>query len=460
MNQITSPLPEDTLVMHVVQQAQQLPSVSTRERLAQALLDWFTAGWSGMVMPLAPLMRDVALQTWPEREGAPVFGGGRLPATGAAFCNAALAHLREIDDAHRSAMLHPGVVAVSPVLALAGTQVLTQRQVMAGVVAGYEVALRLGEALGPAHAGQFHATATAGAIGAAAAGVALGLEGPVLHHALGHAATQAAGLWQLADDGAHEAKSLHPGFAVRNGLMAVAAARAGLPAARAFFSGSRALYPLLGGAGPMQALTRDLDGQPWLHSATIKAWPSCAMTFTALDALQALVQQHGVQPGDVARVDVSIFSHALRIANVDWPSKAVETPFSLRYLVAALLHHGRLGIDEVEQPALQDAVLCDLGARVQVQASETFQRVFPQRRPAQVTLHLKNGQTLEAQRDMRRGDPEDPFDWPQLVARMRAFAPGMDDAHADALTAWCERLLDPALDDQPCRPAAALFGAD
>ena len=102
---------------------------------------------------------------------------------------------------------------------------MTQRHVADAVIAGYEVSLRLGEALGTGHAAGFHATATAGAVGAAAsAAVALGLEGQSLHDALGIGATQSAGLWQLVDDGAHEAKSLHPAFAVRNGLAAAYAA--------------------------------------------------------------------------------------------------------------------------------------------------------------------------------------------------------------------------------------------
>ncbi|KAG0923527.1 hypothetical protein G6F62_014227 [Rhizopus arrhizus] len=75
-----------------------------------------------------------------------------MNANGAAFANAAIAHIREIDDAHRAAMLHPGVVSVTPVLALAAGAGMTQRQVADAVIAGYEVSLRLGEALGTRHA--------------------------------------------------------------------------------------------------------------------------------------------------------------------------------------------------------------------------------------------------------------------------------------------------------------------
>lgn len=456
-----SRLPETTLVEHVLAQAGRPVPADTRARIAQALLDWFTAGWSGAAMGAAASFRQLAATAFGCASGsAPVFGGTPAAVLPAGFANAAIAHLREIDDAHRAAMLHPGVVAISPVLALAGQGGMTQRDVIAAVVAGYEVALRVGEALGGRHAGLFHGTATAGAVGAAAAaGVALRLAPTQLHHALGLAATQSAGLWQIVDDEAHEAKSLHPGFAVRNGLMAAWAAQAGLPGPQAFVTGQRALYALLAGDGPLQALDGDLGAPDRINTATVKAWPSCAMTFTALDALRALMDQHQVVAADVERVEVAIFRHALRIASVDWPAKPAETPFSLRYVLAALLRHGRLGIAEMETPRLEDPALVALGRKVQVIASEEYQRAFPTRRPAKVTVHLRDGRVLSDYRELRRGDPEDPFDWPGLLQRMRAFCPHMDDASAARVAAWCARFADPAHDDNRVRVDPALFGA-
>ena len=451
-------LAEDELVAQLQAQATRPVSSGTRERTAQALLDWFTAGWSGSEMPLAARYRATAEAAFPGGGAAPVLGGGALTPLGAGFANAAIAHLREIDDAHRAAMLHPGVVAISPVVALAAERTLTQRQMIAGIVAGYETALRLGHALGTRHAALFHATATAGAVGAAAAcAVAMGLPAQQLHAALGIGATQSAGLWQLVDDEAHEAKSLHPGFAVRNGMMAAWSARAGLPGARAFMTGPRGLYALLSGEGPIEVVATG-GADDLINTTTVKAWPTCAQIFTPLDALKALMDEHPLSAADVAAIDVTIFPHALKIAGVDWPTKAAETPFCLRYAVSALLLNGQLGIAEMEQPRLDDAALLELARKVRVATSDEFQRAFPERRPAEVTVTMADGRVLTARRDLRRGDPEDPFDWPQLQDRMRAFAPQMNDASARLITTWCEAFADPANDGQLCRPLPALFG--
>ena len=454
-------LPEARLCAHLAASHERPLDDATRARLAQALLDWFTAGWAALDMPAAATLRALAATSMGAAGPATVFGGAALPPMAAGFANAAITHLREIDDAHRAAMLHPGVVAISPVLALAAAQPMSQRRAADAVIAGYEVALRLGEALGACHAADFHATATAGSVGAAAASaIALGLPREQLHHAMGIAATQAAGLWQLVDDGAHASKSLHPGFAVRNGMMAAWAAQAGLPGAQAFATGRRGLYALLGGDGPLAALDGGLGIDPArLHTVTIKAWPTCAMLFTPLDALRALMEKHGFSAADVGAVHVDIFPHALKIAGVAWPGNASETPFCLRYVLATLLRRGALGIADMEAPDLDSPELKELAGRIEVTTNEEFQKVFPVRRPCRVTVVLRDGRQLDTLRELRRGDPEDPFDWAQLQARMRAFVPRMDDAQAGRLADWCAGFADPARDGMLCAPAPGLFAA-
>lgn len=454
-------LPESTLVTHLYDQAAQpLPDV-TRARLAQALLDWFTAGWSTLDMPAAATLRGLGRTLMPGAGDAALFGSDPAGATplAAGFVNAGITHLREIDDAHRAAMLHPGVVAITPVLALAAPLRLTRERAARAIVAGYEVALRLGEALGTRHAGLFHATATAGAVGAAAAaGMAMGLDAPRLHHALGIAATQAAGLWQLVDDGAHESKSLHPAFAVRNGMTAAYAAQAGLPGARAFFTGRRGMYAALAGEGPLAAIDSGLDDPERLHTATIKAWPACAMLFTPLDATRALIEEHGIGAADVQSMEIDIFPHALKIAGVQWPAKPAEASFCLRYVLAVLLQKGVLGIADTEAPDIDNATLRALAARMSVQPNDEFQRAFPQRRPSRVSITLHDGRKLTSYRELRRGDPEDPYTWDGVQQRMRTFAPAMDDGQATALVAWCEGFTDAGQDAAAGAPSSALFG--
>jgi len=77
-------LPESRLARRVSSLREAPLDVPTRERLAQALLDWFTAGWSAAPMPLAGCFRTLAADCYPGTGETPVFGGAMLPLPAAA----------------------------------------------------------------------------------------------------------------------------------------------------------------------------------------------------------------------------------------------------------------------------------------------------------------------------------------------------------------------------------------
>lgn len=94
----------------------------------------------------------------------------RRSATSAALINGAAGHAVEIDDDHRTSALHPGVVVVPTALAMTETFGGNGKTLLEGVIAGYEVMIRVGNAfLGSQDSVEFHSTSTCGVFGAAAA---------------------------------------------------------------------------------------------------------------------------------------------------------------------------------------------------------------------------------------------------------------------------------------------------
>ena len=139
-----------------------------------------------------------------------------------ALTNGGLSHIVEMDDLHRASVVHPGAVVIPASLALAEATGASGDAFLASVVAGYEVAIRVGEAVGPTHYRFFHNTSTCGGFGAAAAaGWLMGLGREELVWAFGSAGTQASGLWEFVADGAMS-KHLHTGRAAANGVLAAA----------------------------------------------------------------------------------------------------------------------------------------------------------------------------------------------------------------------------------------------
>jgi len=97
----------------------------------------------------------------------------------AALSNGTAVHSFELDDLHKTSIVHPGGVAITAAMAVAEhVGGCGGKEFLAAVVAGYEVGIRVGMSVGTSHLQRgFPNTGTIGTFGAgAAAGRVLKLE--------------------------------------------------------------------------------------------------------------------------------------------------------------------------------------------------------------------------------------------------------------------------------------------
>lgn len=424
--------------------------------LSSLALDWAGALLAGTGHPLhGPYLRALAAAGAPGAGPCAVAGDARgWGAADAAAANAAVSHLWEFDDSHRAAMMHPGITVWPAAVALAQARPGTGADdLRAAVVAGYEAGLLLGAHLGKAHAATNHMTATAGCFGAAAAAARLlRLDAGRTLWALGHAGTQAAGLWQFLDDGATAAKAFHPAMAVRNGVTAALLAEAGIPAATRVLEGRRGMLAAWKVA-PEPSAGLVPGGSPMILTTTIKGWPVCGQMHSLLDATQDLARGAGLRAEEIATVLAEGPQALLDIAGIRRPADVTEAKFSTAFCVALTLSGGDLSFAGFDGAALGDPAVMALAERVEVRAPAAFSARYPKERPARLTVTTRDGRVLVEERSVRRGDPEAPWDWPGLVGRFHGIAgPALPDRGArEAVIGWCRGLgageagLDPGM---------------
>ena len=153
----------------------------------------------------------------------------RVPMTNGMLINGAMSHTVELDDLHKPSKIHAACVVIPPVLTLAETMDASGKDVLKAIAIGCEVVIRMGMALGTdSHRRRgWHATATCGSFGAAAAlGSLLGLDPVQMANALGLAGTTTGGLMAYTADGSMS-KRLHAGKAGENGWIAAVLAQNG-----------------------------------------------------------------------------------------------------------------------------------------------------------------------------------------------------------------------------------------
>src|SRR5712692_4509989 len=279
-----------------------------RARTRELLLDLIGVALAGSRQPSSPPAAEVALGLGGNGE-ASVFGvERRTSAVWAALANGTAAHAVELDDVTTESSLHPGVAVIPSALALAEELHATPQALLEAIVAGYEVTMRVGNALNPAsaYARGFHPTGVAGVFGATlAAGRLLGLEVEALTHALGIAGTLAAGSLEYLADGAWT-KRLNPGWAGHAGITAARLARAGFTGPASVFEGRLGVLHAYSDAPFPERLLADLRRPLQVMRVSIKPYACCRYNHGLIDCVLRLVQAHDFATSDVERIRLGV----------------------------------------------------------------------------------------------------------------------------------------------------------
>jgi len=238
------------------------------------------------------------------RRGARRLLDGRTVAPdAAALANAVLLHVRIQEDAHPAG--HLGVVVLPAALAAVEAAAADGPALLAAIVAGYEVALRIGrDHAADLSARGFRTTSAYGPFGAATVGGRLsGLGAAGLTNALALAANAACGLREFVAAGTDE-YAIQAGLAARNGLLAARLAAAGAGAAPGALEGAAGFYQAFGErrGGYGERLVDGLGVDFELMAIAGKPYPTCQFHGGVVRGLAALRDR--AEGGDPARIEV------------------------------------------------------------------------------------------------------------------------------------------------------------
>jgi 2-methylcitrate dehydratase PrpD len=271
-------------------------------------------------------------------------------------------HVEDFDDTHLRTVLHPGAPVVAAALTAAELTGADGRALLTAVVAGVEVASKVGNALCPSHFDLgWHVTGTMGHLGAAAAaGHLLGLPPAQLHAALAVAATQAAGHTEQLGT---TTKSLHPGRAAANGLEAALLARSGLTGPAAPVEGPRGLAALMAPVVDLDEAVRGL-GEVWeVEDNAFKPYACGIVSHPVIDAGVEL-REHGVTAADVVSVEVVVRPVVLEVMGVEEPADGLASKFSVFHCFAVGLLDGAAGPAQYSDDRARDPEVVALRRRV------------------------------------------------------------------------------------------------
>ena len=324
--------------------------------------------------------------------------GGMLPFHHA---NAAmLGNVLEMDDVHRTALLHPGPV-IWPVVF--NDPVGSMNDVLDAAVRGYEAMIAVGSAFDAYHYAHWHPTATAGSIGAAAAGASgWKLNQNQTLWALANAASVAGGLWHMRHD-AVMTKQWHVLHACTTGNNAVYAALNGVTGPASILEGPQGLFAAM----TRKAGILGRNGDSWLiHEVSFKPFAACRHAHPAIDAAMELRKTGALSPP----YHVETYADAIKFCDQPNPRTEQEAKFSLQHAIAIVADGRQADPQDFTETAI--AALADLRSQVTVAENPEFTARYPAHFGARVN-GLELIDTL--------GDPERPISEAHIAGKAQTL---------------------------------------
>ncbi len=358
--------------------------------------------------------------------------------------NAAYGHAQDLDDTHTRSITHPGVISIPIAMAMAEKYGYSGKDLILAIVRGVEAATRIGECINPSSYWYWHTTSVVGSFSAATAAASLlGFNADQLKGALGNAGTQASGLWQFMDSGSMS-KTLHVVRANLNGLFSVLATQAGLTSADDILGGDKGFIRALAPEYHFEPLL-DKQKDPFkINEVSIKAYPCCRHTHSAIDAVIELKNRYGLKPEDIEKIEDYTYEAAINTASNPQADSPYACKFSLEFLLAAGLADGKIDKDSFEDGGIRRVKETGLMGKVSVELSEDINRFYEEQKDRwkhRVVIRTKGGKSFEKDVTYPKGDAHNPLTYEELVTKFRSNTSGLvEKAYEDKLISYIQKL--------------------
>lgn len=329
------------------------------------------------------------------------FYGQKTNAGEAAFANAVMAQSILQEDIHRDSNAHPGIIVIPCALAIGEQYHASGRQVLAAIVAGYEMMGRLGRATSSAEFGRrgFRPTSIIGTFGSSiTAGKIIGLTEEQQVNAFGLAGNFTSGVNEWAHAGTEDLY-FQNGIAARNGLIAACLAQKGVTAPETIIEGRAGICTAYGLSKEKLEQEKLDDGRYEIAEVLYKPAPACALVQTTAQVTLDVVRA-GINPFDIKEGTIKTFSLGKNYPGCDYPGPyqdLIQARMSNQYNFAAILL--RKEISDAVYQDYHNQEINTLAQKMKVEIDEEIDKKFPALQPVEIELHLKDGKSYRFARD-------------------------------------------------------------
>jgi 2-methylcitrate dehydratase PrpD len=388
------------------------------------LLDLIGVAIAGSLQPTSRIARELICSAPQAGEAGLWVSDQRLSLRSAAFLNAVQGHAIDMDDGHRFANGHPGVVTIPVAVALAEKEGLSGQDLLTAIVIGYEMFIRLGRSLNPELLGRgFHTTATVGVFAAAAAAAKLlGLNPDQTAKAFSLAGLQSAGLLEALSSG-EMGKSFQVGKSAQNGLLAAQMAQRGADGPEKIFEGGKGFFKAFSGQDcDVEGICHKLGRDFHIGETYFKRHAACRHIHSPLDAAGELLAENPIEPEAIKSIDIETYSIAKNLTgHVAGGDSELAAKFSTPVAIGLLLIFGRTDALAFSKDKISDPRVRAVAQKVSISVNPERDKHYPGQRSAEVRITAQD-KTFRKEVIVPKGEPEFPLSQKELVDKFETNA--------------------------------------
>ena len=344
----------------------------------------------------------------------------------AVLINSTAGHGFESDDIHRESILHPNSIVV-PVSINVAEKIgnINGKKFLTSVVAGYEVATRIGSAAGTELLLRgFHPQGTHGTIAAAiTAGKLMDLNTDQMVHAIGIAGSLGAGL-MAAQEGAM-VKRLHSGRAAQAGVLAAQLSAKNFTGIQniveADYGGFLSSFS---GKNDFNRSIRNLYKEWECMNTGIKPYASVTSIHTALDCLKNIMEKNNISVKNIKNIKAKI-SHPTYV-HCAWDYKnhnITSAQMNIYYGLALIALEGELFVNQFSKDKISNPEILNFMKKITAEVDPKIESLGHEfRHMASIELTTNDNKRFNHTEKYRKGSPENPLTKDQIISKFKSLA--------------------------------------
>ncbi|MGE5810888.1 MAG: MmgE/PrpD family protein [Ignavibacteria bacterium] len=381
------------------------------------------------------IIRSIYKKMGGKKESTTIGFGDKLPAVSTSLINSLMIRSLDFNDIYwKEDPSHPSdlIPAALSVGEMADT---SMKEVITAIVLAYEFEQRLSEFAVPGiRERKWHHASLTQFVSPIAAGKVLGLTSDQMVNAIGISGSHNYTIGCPTAGKLTMMKNTVDPMAVQSGLLAALMAKEGYLGTEQVFEGKEGFMDCFFGwdvkeqkIKPVQMQGRETLGSwSWdpdklisglgesykILDCSMKAFPTEALTHTHISAVLKAVIKNNITYDQIANVKITTIARACDILfdpHKYRPESRETADHSLPYCIAAALVDHKITTQTFSEEKLKDPRIWEVIDKIKGEASEEFDKMFPEKQPSRVVIRMNDGSEFSEYIEYPKGDPREPM---------------------------------------------------